>query len=87
MARKVIFDCKCDSCNFSLSDVYDEPGLGNYGNCQECKTGVMRQVIGAVNHSFATPPDTASKGRTTNGMKWEVGSKPKSYNPATGTYK
>jgi hypothetical protein len=86
MSRKVIFDIKCDKCENTIENHYDEGGLGQYGNCDKCD-GVLRQVIGAVSHKFTTPPDTASKGRTTNGKKWEIGSKPKKYNPATGTFK
>ena len=85
--RKVIFDQGCNQCGFTLTDTYDEPALGDYGQCPQCETGRMKQIIGAISHKFTTPPDTASKGRTTNGMRWEVGSKVKKYNPANGTFK
>lgn len=85
--RKVIFDTQCSECKHIEENVYDETGKEHYGICPACNEGKMQKMFAAVSHSFATPPDTASKGRTTNGTRWEVGSKPKKYNPANGTYK
>ena len=86
MSRKVFFDIKCDQCENVVQNHYEEGGLGQYGSCDKCKSGVFRQMLASFSFSLKTPIDTVH-GRTTNGTSWNVGSKPKSYNPATGTYK
>ena len=83
--RRVIFDLKCDSCTHTVENNFDYPAQESYGTCTECNTGLLKQVIGAITHTFHTPVDSV-KGRTTNGMKFEVGSKVRRYHPATGTY-
>lgn len=87
MSKNVFFDIKCNKCDTIVQNHYAIGGLQSYGTCNECKEGDMIRLFSPISFSFKTPPETASRGVTKNGQKWEVGSKPKSYNPATGSYK
>jgi len=85
MTRKVMFDIKCDKCSTIVENQYEQPSQPDYGDCPVCD-GKMRQMIGIVHHTFKTPVDSV-KGRTANGTKYEVATKVRKYNPATGGYK
>lgn len=70
----VLFDIRCDDCGYTEQDNYDEPGKESYGSCPACSRGTMKQLITPVRFSM-TPSVQSMQGRTSDGTKWEVGSK------------
>jgi hypothetical protein len=69
-----VFDIRCDDCGYTEENHLDKGGLEHYGPCPACSRGLMRQLIAPVRFNMTPRVETLS-GRTSNGTKWEVGSK------------
>lgn len=84
-----IIDVKCSHCEHTLEDQFEpKAGLPDYGTCAECGEGLMRQMLCAPNFNMNGSAATVTNrsGRTTNGTKWSVASRPRKYDVKTGKY-
>lgn len=66
---KVLMDLRCDVCDHTIEDHYDEGGLGDYSACPQCITDINSAIIQGLDELADAQPGRMRQIFSTGGFR------------------